>query len=184
MSEVSPSSSKPTLSRRDLLQRGGLGLLGMSALQLTGTGSVVQAAETKKGPTANAAGLTPLQRFPRDVQEYYVRRVRQVEKASNARRAALRTKADAEAYVKDVRAKIQQCFGAFPAKTPLNARVTRVLERDGFRIENVIYESRPGFPVTANLYVPTGRQGPMPGVIGTCGHALTGKAGEILPLIK
>src|SRR5688572_4106153 len=178
MSEASPSSSNPTLSRRDLLQRGGLGLLGMSALQLTGTGSVVQAAETKKGPTANAAGLTPLQRFPRDVQEYYVRRVREVEKASNARRAALRTKADAEAYVKDVRAKIQQCFGAFPAKTPLNARVTRVLERDGFRIENVIFDSRPGFPVTANLYVPTGRKGPMPGVIGTCGHALTGKAGD------
>jgi dienelactone hydrolase len=179
MSNPSPSSShSPTLSRRDLLQRGGLGLLGLSALELTGAGSIVHAAEPKKGPAGNPTGLPPMHRFPRDVQEYYVRRVREVEKASNARRASLRTKADAEAYVRDVRAKIQQCFGAFPAKTPLNARVTKVLERDGFRIENVIFDSRPGFPVTANLYVPAGRKGPMPGVVGTCGHALTGKAGD------
>ena len=177
MSESSPSCS-PILSRRDLLQRGGLGLLGLSALELTGAGSIARAAEPKKGPAANPAGLPPMQRFPRDVQEYYVRRVREVEKASNARRAALRTKADAEAYVREVRTKIQQCFGTFPAKTPLNARVTKVLERDGFRIENVIFDSRPGFPVTANLYVPTGRKGPLPGVVGTCGHALTGKAGD------
>jgi dienelactone hydrolase len=181
MSKSSHSLPKHSLSRRDLLQRGGLGLLGLSALEFTGGGAIARAAEPKaaaKKAATNPDAITPLHRFPRDVQEYYVRRVREVEKASNARRAALRTKADAEAYVRDVRAKIQQCFGAMPAKTPLNPRVTKVSEREGFRIENVIFDSRPGFPVTANLYVPTGRKGPLPGVVGTCGHALTGKAGE------
>ena len=70
---------------------------------------------------------------------------------------ALQTKADAEAYVQAVRAKIRPCFGPVPEKTPLNPRVTGVVERDAYQIEKVIFESRPGFPVTANLYVPKGR---------------------------
>ena len=41
--------------------------------------------------------------------------------------------------------------GPVPDKTPLNARTTRVIERDAYRIENVIFESRPGYFVTANL---------------------------------
>ena len=32
--------------------------------------------------------------------------------------------------------------------------MTRELEGDGFRIENLVYESRPGLVVTANLYPP------------------------------
>lgn len=180
MSKSSPTPNCP-ITRRHLLQRSGLGLLGLTGFELSGGGALARAAEPKaaaKKAAASPGPITPLNRFPRAVQEYYVRRIREVDTAGNARRAALRTKADAEAYVRDVRAKIQQCFGAFPAKTPLNARVTRVLDREGFRIENVIFDSRPGFPVTANLYVPTGRQGRLPAVVGTCGHALTGKAGE------
>jgi dienelactone hydrolase len=94
---------------------------------------------------------------------------------ADARRAALRTKADAERYVADVRARLRQCYGPIPEKTPLNARVTAVHEREDYRIENVIYESRPGFPVTANLFVPTGRKGPMPGVLTPVGHSDSGK---------
>ncbi|WP_414661812.1 alpha/beta hydrolase [Horticoccus sp. 23ND18S-11] len=166
------------LSRRTLLQRGGLGLVGLSALPLGGAGLIAAEPKKKAATAAPTTDLVPLQRFPRTVQEYYVRRVRAEERAGEMRRAALRTKAAAEAYVRDVRTKIQQCFGPFPARTPLNARVTRVLDRDGYKIENVIFESRPGFPVTANLYVPTGRNRPMPGVIGTCGHSDNGKAAD------
>ena len=50
------------------------------------------------------------------------------------------------------------------------------MERDTYRIEKVIFESRPGFPVTANLYIPTGRSLPLPAVVGTCGHSASGKA--------
>ena len=65
-----------------------------------------------------------------------------------------------------------------PAKTPLNPRVTATIERDAYRIENVIFESRPRFFVTANLYIPKGLNGKAPGVVGTCGHTTNGKAGE------
>jgi cephalosporin-C deacetylase-like acetyl esterase len=52
------------------------------------------------------------------------------------------------------------------------------MERDGYRIENVIFDSRPGFPVTANLYLPKATKEPLPAVVGTCGHSTNGKAAE------
>jgi len=42
----------------------------------------------------------------------------------------------------------------------------------------VIFESRPNFPVPANLYVPKGGKSPAPGVVGVCGHSANGKAAE------
>ncbi len=118
----------------------------------------------------------PLNRFPRMVQEYFVKAVRRVENDANKRREALKTAADAEAYVRDVREKIQQSFGPWPKKTPLKPRITGVVERDVYKIEKLIFESRPNFLVTANLYIPKGRPFPLPGVVGTCGHSATGKA--------
>ncbi len=179
MSASSPDASAPLLTRRAALQRASAGLLGLTLVEITGRSSALHAAEAKRAASATAAQpLTPLNRFPRNVQDYFVRRVREIETAANARRAKIHTKADAEAYLHEVRAKIQQSFGPLPEKTPLNPRVTRVVERDVYRIENVIFESRPGFPVTANLYVPKGRSFPLPGVVGTCGHTNEGKAGE------
>jgi dienelactone hydrolase len=180
MTPNSPDFSDRTaamLSRRALLQRGALGLAGLSAAQL-GVTSAVGAADTSRAAAAGNAPLPPLSRFGRMIQEYHVRRVREAERAGAERRARVRTRAQAEAYRRDVRQRIEQCFGPWPQKTPLNPRITGVLERDAYRIEKVIFESRPGLPVTANLYLPKGRTFPAPGVVGTCGHAATGKAGE------
>jgi dienelactone hydrolase len=120
--------------------------------------------------------LTPLNRFPRMVQEYFVDQVRQAGEQADQRRSRVQSRQDAEAYIRDVQEKIQRCFGPWPAKTPLNPRITGVIEREQYRIEKVIFESRPGFLVTGNLYVPKGRPFPLPGVIGTCGHSDNGKA--------
>ena len=72
--------------------------------------------------------------------------------------------------------RIRECFGPEPERTALNPRVTGTVERDAYTIENVIFESRPGMLVTANLYIPKGRPFPLPGVVGTCGHSDNGKA--------
>jgi len=125
---------------------------------------------------SRSASLTPLNRFPRMVQEYFVDQVRQVEQQADQRRAAIQSRQDAAAYVRDVQEKIQQCFGPWPEKTPLNPRITGTVERDQYKIEKVIFESRSGFLVTADLYIPKGRSFPLPGVVGTCGHSETGKA--------
>ena len=77
-----------------------------------------------------------------------------------------------------VREKIRRWFGPLPEKTPLKPRITGVVERDAYTIEKVIFESRPEFLVTANLYVPRAASSRLPGVVGTCGHSHNGKAAE------
>ena len=166
---------KRIISRRSLLAAGGAGVLGLTA-ENTIPWSRGYAAQV--GGSAAPTKIAAMNRFPRMVQEWLVAQVREAENRGNILRSALQTKQDALDYVASCRERIKRCFGPFPEKTPLNARTTRVIERDTYRIENVIFESRPGFFVTANLYIPKGRTTPMPGVVGTCGHSLNGKAQE------
>jgi dienelactone hydrolase len=159
-----PHSSEP--SRRQFFLASGAASLALAA---------DRAAAQEKQPAPPA--LAPLNRFPRTVQEWYVEQVRAAEKRGEEARAKLNTKADAEGYVRDVRAKVALCFGEFPKKTPLNAKTTGKLERDAYTIEKVVFESRPEFFVTANLYVPkAAKDKKLPGVVGSCGHSTNGKA--------
>jgi dienelactone hydrolase len=167
-----PHSSN--LPRREMLR--GIGLSAAS-LALSPAGPLVNE-PLPPVPQSSQLPLTPLNRFPRLMQEYFVQRVREIEEEANKRRSALKTRADAQVYVRDIRQKIQQCFGPWPEKTPLNPRITGKVERDEYRIEKVIFESRPDFLVTANLYIPKGRKFPLPGVVGSCGHTNNGKAAE------
>jgi cephalosporin-C deacetylase-like acetyl esterase len=90
--------------------------------------------------------------------------------------AKVRTVADAEQRKRLVRAKILEALGGLPEYTgPLNARVTGSLQAEGYVIEKVIYESLPGYYVTANLYRPD-RPGRYPAVLLQAGHTQEGKA--------
>jgi dienelactone hydrolase len=85
---------------------------------------------------------------------------------------------DVTGYQRELREFFVEALGGFPERTPLDARVTGVLDRDGYRIEKIVYFSQPGFPVTATLYLPKG-PGPHPGVLHSCGHSSDGKAAEL-----
>jgi hypothetical protein len=162
--------------RRDLNRREMLKMAALAGCGLTINHPLLAATnQTTSAPKP----LEPLNRFPRMVQEYFVERLGEIEIANRQAKAALRTKADAEAYLASVREKIRACFGPFPEKTPLNARITGVAEREVYRIEKIIFESRPGLLVTGNLYVPKDRTVPLPGVIGLCGHSENGKAQDV-----
>ena len=126
---------------------------------------------------ADIPSLASLNRFPRMMQEFLVDQVGAAHRRSLDAKAALQTRQQAEQYVQAVRDKVAVSFGQFPERTELNARVTGVVERDQYRIEKVIFDSRPNFPVTANLYLPK-RPGKAPAVVGACGHSSNGKAAE------
>ncbi len=65
--------------------------------------------------------------------------------------------------------------GPFPEKTPLNAQITRTFEKEGFRVENIIYESQPGFYVTSSMYIPEKAPNTKsPAVIYCSGHTNEG----------
>lgn len=66
---------------------------------------------------------------------------------------------------------IWDAIGRFPEKTPLNARITGVVRKDGFRIENLIYESLPGYYVTASLFIPDKIKQPAPAILFCSGHS-------------
>ena len=57
-----------------------------------------------------------------------------------------------------------------PTKTPLNAVIHGKIERDGYTVEKVYFESVPGLFVTGNLYRPKNIQGKVPGVMFAHGH--------------
>ncbi|MBN8249411.1 MAG: acetylxylan esterase, partial [Verrucomicrobia bacterium] len=58
-----------------------------------------------------------------------------------------------------------------PARSPLRAEITGTLDQPAFRIEKVVFQSRPGLYVTGNFYVPKDLQGPAPTVLYLCGHS-------------
>ena len=70
-----------------------------------------------------------------------------------------------------VRAKLIQALGGLPEeRCPLDAQITGRLERDGYTIEKLLYQSRSGFYVTAAIYVPTDARLPAPAILCPHGH--------------
>lgn len=75
-----------------------------------------------------------------------------------------------------------QITSSFPTqKCALSPQVTGeiVLKEAGYRIEKILYQSRENHHVSANLYLPLEREGPIPGVLMTCGHSNIGKAAGV-----
>ncbi len=123
-------------------------------------------------------GVPVLHRFPRMLQDYLTRRLRENYRANHARVLSLKTRKAALAYCAGLRRKIAHVFGPWPEKTPLNLRITGALDRGAYLVRKVVFDSRPGFPVTANLYLPQGHSGPRPAVLCLCGHDYRAKAYE------
>lgn len=71
-----------------------------------------------------------------------------------------------------VRKKLLQVVGPFPERTALQAEVTRTIKKDGYHVENIVFQSQPGFYVTSSLFVPIVLKsgGKAPAVIYCSGH--------------
>jgi dienelactone hydrolase len=70
-----------------------------------------------------------------------------------------------------IREKLLEIIGPFPDKTPLNVRVTGKIQREGYRVEKLIYESLPGYHVTAALFIPDNLKGWAPAILNPIGHS-------------
>ena len=81
------------------------------------------------------------------------------------------------AHQREVRARLVAALGGFPARTPLNARITGRVARDGYAIEKVLFASEPNHHVTAHLFLPDAAKFPgrRPGLVIPCGHSFGGK---------
>jgi dienelactone hydrolase len=77
-----------------------------------------------------------------------------------------------EAYAAHLRTRIQQGanLAPWPKRTPLNAVIRQRRAYDGYSVENVAFESVPGYFVTGNLYRPLNTPPPHAVVLSTHGH--------------
>ncbi len=89
--------------------------------------------------------------------------------------AGIHSVADAERRKEFVRKSLLELIGGLPGYNgPLNPRITGRIQSGNFTIEKVIFESLPGFYVTADLYRPN-QPGRYPGVLLQSGHTQEGK---------
>ena len=82
------------------------------------------------------------------------------------------SKAEWEAAAAVLRRRLLIAAGLYPLpdRTPLNPLRSGRIEEEGYAVERLAIEARPGFYVTGNLYQPLGKSGPFPGVVCPHGH--------------
>jgi hypothetical protein len=131
--------------------------------------------ELRVAPTAEKA---------REWAGMLARDVRARRDAANRRESeawhTIKTRADWERY-RDVRLRaLRDSLGELPIlPKDLKVRVTRTVGGDGYQIENVVFESRPGVLVTANLYRPTKPPRALPGILICHSHHNPKTQGEL-----
>ncbi len=84
------------------------------------------------------------------------------------------------AHQQQMKRQFLAAIGGLPERTPLNPQIVETIERPGFRIQKILFESQPNHHVTALLFLPDEQQfpPPYPGIIVPCGHSTEGKANE------
>lgn len=78
----------------------------------------------------------------------------------------------------ELKEKIWNNLGTRPDHSlDLDLTETGSIKMDGYTVKNICYQSRPGFYVTGNIYIPDG-DGPFPGVLSMHGHWSQGRLAE------
>jgi cephalosporin-C deacetylase-like acetyl esterase len=113
----------------------------------------------------------------RMMHTYLMGRVREALERRAADLENVKTPEQLAEHQRRMREFFNAALGGFPERTPLNAQVIAKEDRDGYRVEKVIFESQPKHFVTALLYLPK-TQPPFPGVLFPCGHSGNGKAAD------
>lgn len=123
----------------------------------------------------------PGKELPRMVARDQRVRLRAASERENKAWSEVTSRADWETF-RDVRlAALINALGQFPpapAKPPA-VRITRTLAGDGYKIENLVYESRRGLVVTANLYSPARPPKSMPALLIAHSHHAPRTQGEL-----
>src|SRR5436190_11106027 len=114
-----------------------------------------------------------------DVQEQILELAKRQESKRRAEFAAVKTPAELELLQQSLREKFLRLIGGLPRSDgPPKSRQTGVIDADDYTIEKFVYESFPGYFVSAILYKPKNVAGRRAAVISPCGHSPEGKAAK------
>ncbi|MBV9678225.1 MAG: hypothetical protein JO185_17955, partial [Acidobacteriaceae bacterium] len=81
-----------------------------------------------------------------------------------------RTRSEAEAWQQQLRAKLTELIGGFPARTPLHSKTLEIRDFGKYKREKFVFESRPGVAVIGYLLTPSTKTPPHPTMICVPGH--------------
>ena len=84
--------------------------------------------------------------------------------------AAIKTLDDWKNRQAEIKNKLNKIIGPFPDKTPLNAQVLRTVQKDGYRIEYIVFESVPKFHIPSAMFIPDGIEQKAPTILFVNGH--------------
>ena len=93
----------------------------------------------------------------------------------------IKTRTQWKAHAQEIRAQVLVSCGLWPLpeKTPLRAKIFGKIERAGYSVEKVYFQTYPGFYLAGNLYRPLGKgKGPFPGVLNPHGHWANGRMSD------
>jgi dienelactone hydrolase len=93
---------------------------------------------------------------------------------------SIQTREQWEQFRREKIASLRASLGSFPQRpTRPRTLVAGRIQGDGFQIHNLVFESRPGLVVTANLYVPEPPRDSMPGILLSHSHHNPKEQGEL-----
>lgn len=166
LSSLSPLAPQPSdLTRRAAIGRIALGLWAAGAVGSVGVPSHLHAASD--APRVGEPGVLPEDvrlGALKDLDGFFPFDPPATKDAWAARRA-------------DVRRRLLVANGLWPmpARGPIDATVHGRVERDGYTVDRVFFESSPGLYVTGSLYRPAGKSGRLPAVLCPHGHFANGR---------
>jgi hypothetical protein len=115
----------------------------------------------------------------RMIAEDVQRRLREANERSSAEWRDISSREEWERFRTAKLSALRDSLGQPATRVPLRSRVTGTLNGDGYRIENIVFQSRPGLWVTANLYRPDKPRPSMPGILISHAHHTPKEHGEL-----
>jgi dienelactone hydrolase len=119
-----------------------------------------------------------------DLHQQLLKLAARQEEKRRARFAAVRSKAELEALQTALRQSFLRLLDGLPDSTGAPpVRKTGQIDADDYVVEKLVYESFPGYFVSALLYKPKQIASPLPAVLSPCGHSTTGKAADTYQML-
>jgi len=120
------------------------------------------------------AEVSPTIDLKRMLPRYIIRRSTEVLERAARRRAEATKNGTWMALRDQIRERGRAYHGGMPFGKDggaLNDRIVSKHERPHYRLENVLFESLPGWEVNASVYLPVGQEPPYPAVVVPVGHS-------------
>lgn len=118
------------------------------------------------------------------VRRYLISRSLKCMEGAAERRQVAVTGGKINEYRKEIQTAVRNFYGELPVGkngAPLKSEMVSTFEKEGYRIENVLFDSFPGWEVNATVYVPLDYKPPFPAVVVAVGHSGKQKESYQLP---